>query len=153
MAHGSVPRERRYPAGVAEYDLICDVCGQTVEPALAVVSWTADGRGDTGFALTHLEHVPATATDRAEVRRLVWPNEFLRFLTDRLGRTITDPEPLRAIAWALAPFVMRHDSVTEMDGLRAASFGQRPGVKPGTNDGAVVTGGTPTKKSEVEAGK
>ncbi len=38
----------------------------------------------------------------------------------------------RAIVWGLAPFVMRPDNTAEMDSLRAASFGERPGVKPGT---------------------
>jgi hypothetical protein len=117
---------------VAEYDLICDVCHAIVAPAVAIVSWVADGRGEHGFALTHLEHVPEAATERAEVRLLVGPNEYLRFVSERLGRTIADPEPLRAIVWGLAPFVMRPDNTAEMDSLRAASFGERPGVKPGT---------------------
>jgi hypothetical protein len=139
---------------VSEYDLICDVCGQALEPALAIVSWTKDGPSETGFTLAHAEHVPQTATDRAEVRRLMLPNEFLRFLADRLGRNIADPAPLRAIAWGLAPFVMRHDNPAEMDSMRAASFGQRPGVKPGTTGGAEVSGDrTPAKATEVEGGK
>ena len=37
---------------------------------------------------------------------------------------------------ALAPFVMRHDNAAEVDGIRAASFGAIPGVKPGTEAGA-----------------
>jgi hypothetical protein len=139
---------------VAEYDLVCDVCGKPCDAATAVVSWTADASGERGFALTHAHDVPAENTQRAEVRRLVWPNEYLRFATERLGRTIADPEPLRAIIWAIAPFVMRHDNPSEMDGMRAASFGAIPGVKPGTTDGAQVTaGGTPTKTKEVEGGK
>jgi hypothetical protein len=49
---------------------------------------------------------------------------------------------------------MRHDNVGEMDALRAASFGQRVGVKPGSQDGAVVKAdGTPAKAGEVEGGK
>ena len=135
---------------MAEYDLICDVCHETVEPHLAVVSWTSDGPRESGFALTHADHVPANATDRAEVRRLVGPNEFLRFMTERFGRVVAEPEPLRAIAWGLAPFVMRHDNAAEMDTLRAASFGERPGVKPGTTGTAEVT---TAKAKEVEGGK
>jgi hypothetical protein len=115
---------------VAEYDLICDVCHAIVAPTVAIVSWTAAGRDERGFALTHAEHVPATATERAEVRLLVGPNAYLRFISERLGRAIADPEPLRAIVWGLAPFVMRPDNTAEMDSLRAASFGERPGVKP-----------------------
>lgn len=139
---------------VSEYDLVCDVCGKPCDPATAVVSWRADARGESGFALTHAHDLPAEHTQRAEVRRLVWPNEYLRFATERMGNVIADPEPLRAIIWAIAPFVMRHDNPTEMDSMRAASFGQRLGVKPGTTDGGVVTaGGAPAKRSEVEGGK
>ena len=53
----------------------------------------------------------------------------------RFGKRIADPEPLRAIVAALAPFVMRHDNAAEVDGIRAASFGAIPGVKPGTESG------------------
>jgi hypothetical protein len=150
VAHGRAAGERRYPPPVAEYDLICDSCHETVDSQLAIVSWKKDGPRESGFALTHAEHVPADASDRAEVRRLVGPNEFLRFLTERFGTVVADPEPLRAIAWALAPFVMRHDNSAEMDTLRAASFGERPGVKPGTIGGAAVK--TP-QATEVEGGK
>lgn len=115
---------------MTEYDLVCDACAQALETADAIVSWTADGAGERGFALTHTAHVATDATERAEVRQLVYPNVYLRFVSDRLGRRIDDPEPLRAILWALAPFVMRHDNPTEMDSMRAASFGQRLGVKP-----------------------
>ncbi len=134
---------------MAEYDLVCDVCHETIDPQLAIVSWKSDGPRESGFALTHVEHAPAGSTDRAEVRRLVGPNEFLRFMTERFGRVIADPEPLRAIAWGLAPFVMRHDSTAEMDTLRAASFGERPGVKPGTKGAPVTT----APANEVEGGK
>ena len=120
---------------MAEYDLICDVCHAIVTPAVAIVSWVADASGERGFALTHPEHVPEAATQRAEVRLLVGPNEYLRFVSERLGRAIADPEPLRAIVAALAPFVMRHDNAGEVDGIRAASFGAIPGVKPGTESG------------------
>ncbi len=133
---------------MAEYDLICDVCAEPCAPADAIVSWIADGRTEGGFALTHADCVPASATQRAEVRRLVWPNEYLRFVNERFGRTIAEPEPLRAIVSALAPFVMHPDNPAEMDGMRAASFGARPGVKPGTQAAAVAA---PTK--EVEGGK
>jgi hypothetical protein len=64
----------------------------------------------------------------------VLPNEFLGFVSERFGREIAEPEPLRAIVWALAPFVVRHDNPAEMDILRAASFGARPGVKPGVDE-------------------
>jgi hypothetical protein len=119
---------------MAEYDLVCDSCGEALETADAVVCWSSDTNGERGFALTHKGHVAAGATERAEVRQLVWPNAYLTFISDRLGRKIDDPEPLRAILWALAPFVMRHDNPTEMDSMRAASFGQRLGVKPGADD-------------------
>ncbi len=139
---------------MAEYDLVCDVCGEPADAATAVVSWTADGDGERGFALTHAHDIPATSTQRADVRRLVWPSEYLRFATERFGRVIADPEPLRAIVWAIAPFVMRHDNPAEMDSMRAASFGQRVGVKPGATDGGVVTAtGSPAKAKAVEAGK
>lgn len=117
-----------------EYDLVCDVCRKPLEPADAVVSWTLEGTSERGFTLGHTACVPATATSRLEVRRLVLPNEFLGFVSERFGREIAEPEPLRAIVWALAPFVLRHDNPAEMDILRAASFGARPGVKPGVDD-------------------
>jgi hypothetical protein len=135
---------------MSEYDLVCDSCGESCEPMDAVVSWTAKDGTEGGFALTHGAHVPGGATDRVEVRKLVWPNEYLRFVSARLGMRIAEPEPLRAIVWALAPFVMRHDNAAEMDGMRAASFGAIPGVKPGTE----ATAGKPAPaKEEVEAGK
>src|SRR5712692_2745382 len=46
-----------YPASVAEYDLMCDACHETMHPQLAIVSWKSDGPRETGFALTHAEHV------------------------------------------------------------------------------------------------
>src|SRR5687768_16279129 len=99
-----------------EYDLVCDVCRKPLEPADAVVSWTLEGTSERGFTLGHTACVPATATSRLEVRRLVLPNEFLGFVSER------------------APFVVRHDNPAEMDILRAASFGARPGVKPGVDE-------------------
>src|SRR3989442_10492141 len=117
----------------------------------AIVSWTSTDGTEAGFALTHAAHGPERATQRVEVRTLVWPNEYLRFVTARLGMRIADPEPLRAIVWALAPFVMRHDNAAEMDGMRAASFGAIPGVKPGSE--AQQRGAVQPTKEEVEAGK
>src|SRR5438132_3275917 len=113
---GSLRRRRaaraapRREVAMAEYDLVCDGCGKACEPADAAVSWTANAEAETAFALTHLAHVPAGAGERIEVRKLVWPNEYLRFVSARLGKRMADPEPLRAILWALAPFVMRHDN-------------------------------------------
>ena len=133
---------------MAEYDLVCDACGAACQPDGAVVSWRSDAAGERDFALTHAGHVPDGATDRIEVSRLLGPNEYLRFVSDRLGRAIANPDPLRAIIWALAPFVLRHDSPAEMDTMRAASFGERPGVKPGTRGGGPV----PAAR-EQEAGK
>jgi len=125
---------------VAEYDLVCDSCNEPVVPEDAIVSWSRSGDEERGFALTHTAHVPATATDRVEGRQIVWPNTYLTFVSERLGRRIADPEPLRAILWAIAPFVMRHDNPTEMDSMRAASFGARLGVKPGTQPSSLVAG-------------
>src|SRR5712691_9746314 len=137
---------------MAEYDLVCDACGAICDPLEALVSWTASADTETAFALTHAAHLPKGATERVEVRTLIWPNEYLRFVSARLGKRITDPEPLRAILAGLAPFVMRHDNPAEMDGMRAASFGAIPGVKPGTEATARATG--PAKpREEVEAGK
>ncbi|MBI3521999.1 MAG: hypothetical protein HY071_02720 [Chloroflexi bacterium] len=133
---------------MSEYDLVCDGCGQPLVVADGVVSWTVDGAIESGFALTHSACVPAKASAREELRRLVWPNEFLRFATARFGHPTPDPEPLRAIVWALAPFVMRHDNPAEMDGMRAATFGAIPGVKPGTSAEAGAT-----QKEETEGGK
>lgn len=116
---------------MSEYDLVCDVCAAAVEPRDAVVTWVTDGRGERDFTLAHVACAPPGATDRREVKLLVGPNTFLEFVTERLGKTNADPEPLRTIVWALAPFVMRHDNPAEMDALRAASFGAEPGVKPG----------------------
>ena len=124
---------------MSEYDLICDVCGITVEPRDAVVTWAADGRGEHDFTLAHTACAPAGATQRQDVKLLVGPNTFLTFVTERFGKTNPDPGPLRSIVWALAPFVMRHDNPSEMDLLRAASFGAEPGVKPGTPEGAAGT--------------
>ena len=124
---------------MSEYDLVCDACHQALEPREAAVSWTASSGVESQFALTHLGCVAPGASHRQPVKQLVWPNEYLRFLTDRFGAQIEDPDALRAIAWALAPFVLRHDNPAEMDGMRAASFGAEPGVKPWTTPGEATT--------------
>ena len=125
---------------MAEYDLVCDACGRPLEAEDALVAWTTRDGGESGFALAHTAHVPAGSTDRVEVRHLVAPNGYLRFVGERLGRRIDDPEPLRAILWALAPHVMRHDNAAEMDSMRAASFGAMVGVKPGSKPSALAAG-------------
>lgn len=128
---------------MSEYDLVCDVCATAVEPRDAVIAWVADGGGEHDFTLAHIACAPPGATERREVKLLVGPNAFLDFTTERFGKPNRDPEPLRAIVWALAPFVMRHDNPAEMDLLRAASFGAEPGVKPGA-----VSAAGPHKKDE-----
>jgi len=135
---------------VSEYDLVCDVCGVVVEPRDAVVTWvsSSDERGERDFTLAHIACAPPGATHRREVKLLVGPNTFLEFVTDRFGKVNADPEPLRTIVWALAPFVMRHDNPAEMDALRAASFGAEPGVKFGT----AAPAGTASKAKD-EGGK
>lgn len=132
---------------MSEYDLVCDVCGAALEPRDAVVTWVGGAVGERDFTLAHIACAPPGATERREVKQLVWPNEYLRFVAERFGRRNDDPEPLRTIVWALAPFVMRPDNAAEMDGMRAASFGAEPGVKPGSAERpkAVV--------AEVEGGK
>jgi len=136
---------------VSEYDLVCDRCGKALVPMEGIVSWTRDAADEGSFALTHAPCVAAEANQREEVRRLMWPNEFLRFATDRFAYRIAAPDELRAIVWALAPFVVRHDNPAEMDGMRAASFGAIPGVKPGTERTATLTAAK--AGAEVEAGK
>jgi len=123
---------------VSEYDLVCDVCATSAEPRDAVITWVADGRGEHDFTLAHVACAPPGATERRDVKLLIGPNAFLAFATERFGRPNHDPEPLRAIVWALAPFVMRPDNPAEMDLLRAASFGAEPGVKPGAGGAAGV---------------
>jgi len=135
---------------MSEYDLVCDVCTQPLESHDAVVTWSSDQRGEHGFTLAHVACAPPGATERREVRKLIAPNEFLRFVTDRFGRSNDDPEPLRTIVWALAPFVLRPDNAAEMDTMRAASFGAEPGVKPGS--AAPVRPAAPAT-TQVDAGK
>ena len=134
---------------MSEYDLVCDVCALTMEPRDAVVTWVArtDGGAEHDFTLAHVACAPPGATQRREVKLLVAPNTFLEFVSERFGKGNPDPEPLRAIVWALAPFVMRHDNPAEMDSLRAASFGAEPGVKFGA-----AAAGAPAKPKD-EGGK
>ncbi len=134
-----------------EYDLVCDVCGKALAVDEGVVSWNSGGRTEHGFAMTHASCVPPSANAREEVRQIVWPNGFLRFATERYAHDVADADALRAIVWALAPFVMRHDNPAEMDGIRAASFGATPGVKPGTT--SLAPPRPATRGSEVESGK
>lgn len=131
---------------MSEYDLVCDACAKQLKMADGAVSWRVADDAEREFTLTHLACVPSAATDRVELGRLAWPNGFLQFVTERFGRRVVDPAPLRAIVWALAPFVVRHDNAAEMDALRAASFGQRLGVKPGASPLAAAA-------QEVEGGK
>ena len=131
---------------MSEYDLVCDACGRIVAPVDGAVSWERDERGERGFLLTHVACVPARANVREELRRLVWPNEFLRFVGERFGEPQEDGGSLRAIVGALAPFVMRPDNAAEMDGMRAATFGVIPGVKPGSK-------ARPREESPTDAGK
>ncbi len=133
---------------MAEYDLVCDACREPLTAEDAQVSWTTQDGVERGFALTHAAHVPAAATDRVEGRTLTSPYGFLRFMSERLERRIAEPEPLRAILWGFSPFVMRPDNPTEMDAMRAASFGQRLGVKPGAPQRPVTAAA-----AEHEAGK
>ncbi|MBI2324162.1 MAG: hypothetical protein HYU87_04270 [Chloroflexi bacterium] len=134
---------------MAEYDLVCDVCREALSAADALISWTTEGQLERGFALTHTAHVPAGATDRFDGRMVTSPNGYLRFVSERLGHRVDDPEPLRAILWALAPYVVRPDNPAEMDAMRAASFGARLGVKPGTQPSALAAGA----QEKHEAGK
>ena len=134
---------------MSEYELVCDVCAIALEPRDAVVTWVVDGRGEHDFTLAHIACAPPGATERREVKLLVGPNAFLAFATERFGKPNPDPDPLRSIVWALAPFVMRHDNPAEMDLLRAASFGAEPGVKPG----AAPAPATGAQKKDEGGGK
>lgn len=134
---------------MAEYDLVCDACHGSLSAGDALISWTTSGDVERGFVLTHAAHVPGTATDRYEGRMVTSPNGYLRFVSERLARRTEDPDALRAILWALAPFVMRPDNPAEMDFMRAASFGARPGVKPGTEPSALAAGA----QEQHDAGK
>lgn len=130
---------------MSEYELVCDACGTVLRPEEGVVSWREDpaARSEGGFALTHVACAPRDANARREARALVWPNGYLAFFGERFARlsegwSLADGSSLEALLHALAPFVMRHDSAGEMDAWRAASFGARPGVKPGEEGRAVV---------------
>jgi len=128
----------RILTAMSEYALVCDACREALSAEDAIISWRTEGDAEHGFALTHPAHAPAGATDRSEARIAVSPNGYLRFVSDRLDRRVVDPEPLRAILWALAPFVLRPDNAAEMDAMRAASFGARPGVKPGSRPSSLA---------------
>ena len=69
-------------------------------------------------------------------RWLAWPNGFLTFFGDRFARLAqgwtSDTATLQSLLFALAPFALRPDTGAEMDSYRADSFGQRMGIKPGT---------------------
>ncbi len=122
---------------MSEYDLACDVCGGALQPNEGVVTWREDApvRREGAFALTHVACAPAETNARLEARTLTWPNGYLAFFGERFSRSAggwnVDTEGLRELLDAFAPFVMRPDNAAEMDALRAASFGARPGVKFG----------------------
>ncbi len=132
---------------MSEYDLVCDICAKALVPRDSMVTWVATGSNESEFALVHIACAPAGANGRREVRWLVAPNGYLQFVSERLGKRNDDPEPLRAILWALAPFVLRPDNPSEMDSMRAASFGAEVGVKPGT------TGQPKAGVKDTEGGK
>ncbi len=131
---------------MAEYDLVCDVCGEAVPPHEAVLSWHEDepAKTESHFTLSHERDAPADANARREGRALLWPNAYLVFFAERFARIEagwrTEPAALQTLLHALAPFVMRPDNAAEMDSMRAASFGQKLGVKPGA-------------EKEIEGGK
>lgn len=122
---------------MSEYDLVCDACGASLEPHEGVIAWREDAqvRREGPFALTHDRCVRADANARCEARRLTWPNGYLEFFAERFARAADgwtiDATGLEGLLHAFAPFVMRPDNASEMDQLRAASFGERLGVKPG----------------------
>jgi hypothetical protein len=135
---------------VSEYDLVCDHCGRPLEPDAGVLLWREDAqaRRESGFAVCHTTCEVGDANKRLELRPLTWPNGYLAFFGERYARldegwSIDDAARLQSLLHALAPFVMRHDTAAEMDSMRAASFGQRVGVKPGAK----------APSAEVEAGK
>ena len=138
---------------MAEYDLICDVCGEAMPPYEAVLSWQQDERAkrESRFKLSHAAHAPKDANAQREGRVLAWPNGYLAFFAERFARIgagwQSEPETVAALLNALAPFVMRPDSGHEMDSMRAASFGQTLGVKPGE------TGKAKEPAKEIEGGK
>ena len=131
---------------MAEYDLVCDVCHESMPPEDAVLSWREDPtlKRESQFTLSHQVHAPGDANARRDGRWLSWPNGYLTFFADRFGRLAegwtSEPATLQALLHALAPFALRPDTGVEMDSYRAASFGQRMGVKPGA-------------EKEVEGGK
>ena len=131
---------------MAEYDLVCDACGEPVPPHDAILSWREDAaaKHEAEFTITHVGHAPADRNARREGRWLAWPNGYLTFFAERFERLAagwrTDPAALESLLHALAPFVLRPDSGAEMDSYRAASFGQRLGIKPGQDEKEVEGG-------------
>jgi hypothetical protein len=131
---------------MAEYQLVCDVCHESMSAPDAMLSWREDAtaKREWGFVLSHTSHAPADATARREGRWLAWPNGYLTFFADRFSRLSegwsTDAAALESLLHALAPFALRPDTGVEMDSYRAASFGQRMGIKPGA-------------EKEIEGGK
>ena len=138
---------------MSEYDLVCDACGASLEPHEGVVAWREDAqvKREGAFALTHERCVAVDANARCDARRLTWPNGYLEFFGERFARSTdgwsVDASGLQGLLYAFAPFVMRPDNASEMDQIRAASFGERPGVKPGTS------GVAPAPAKEQEGGK
>ena len=110
--------------------MVCDRCLLVVAPSEGIVCWAAAGTTERDHALVHAACMPASATDRVEISLLTRSVSFFGFVTDRFGRDIADPRPLRAIVWALVPFVSRVDNGAEMQSLRAIGIGNIVGVKP-----------------------
>lgn len=132
---------------MSEYDLVCDICAKPLTPRDSMVTWVEAGGSESHFALVHTACAPADANGRREVRWLIAPNGYLAFVGERIGKRNDDPDALRAILAALAPFVMRPDNPSEMDSMRAASFGAEVGVKFGT------TGQAKAGVKDTEGGK
>ncbi len=116
---------------MAEYTLTCDVCDRSLAPGEGQISWTAEGERERDHKLAHVACTPADATDAVPLRVLLGPGGFLTFVTERLAHRIAQPDAVAAILWAVAPFITRPDTGVEMNTMRAATFGQVFGVKPG----------------------
>src|SRR5438093_2415570 len=110
---------RRVGRVMAEYDLVCDTCGEPVPPhdALTPVRGDPAAKREADFAITHVAHAPADRNARREGRWLAWPNGYLTFFAERFERLAagwrTDPAALESLLHALAPFVLRPDSGAE----------------------------------------
>lgn len=115
---------------MSEYDLVCERCGETATVEDAIVSWTRDSEMEGDHALTHKRCEPSGATDWLPVSRLVAPQEFLLFVGRRIGVPVREPERLRTIVFAIAPFLLRPANGVEMNVLRAATFGKVFGIDP-----------------------